>query len=210
LAGAAHAVVRGDGDLIWSQVVADCFAARPQPVYDGDRVSGDQFVSARWDLLPDRRYVWASVQTVRGCPNHWSKRSPPSTARQSKANRSSAEDGVNPRGECRRGTGGETDGGAPVTTRDVARRVADVVGHCDDRDGAEALARGDAVGRRAARLSGREFDDDDIGPAAVTQVYCHLRQDIEAQRRQLVSKPRANVVILQREQNDGSHGGAAG
>jgi radical SAM superfamily enzyme YgiQ (UPF0313 family) len=70
--GAAHAVVRGDGDLIWSQVVDDCFAARPQPVYDGGRISGDAFVSARWDLLPDRRYMWASVQTVRGCPKHCS------------------------------------------------------------------------------------------------------------------------------------------
>jgi radical SAM superfamily enzyme YgiQ (UPF0313 family) len=70
--GAAHAVVRGDGDVIWPQVVADCFAAQPRPVYDGGRLAADQFVSARWDLLPDRRYMWASVQTVRGCPKHCS------------------------------------------------------------------------------------------------------------------------------------------
>jgi len=70
--GAAHAVVRGDGDLIWPQVVADCFAGQPRPVYDGGRLPGEQFVSARWDLLPDRRYMWASVQTVRGCPKHCS------------------------------------------------------------------------------------------------------------------------------------------
>jgi radical SAM superfamily enzyme YgiQ (UPF0313 family) len=70
--GAAHAVVRGDGDVIWPQVVADCFAARPRPVYDGGRLPGEQFVSARWDLLPDRRYMWASVQTIRGCPKHCS------------------------------------------------------------------------------------------------------------------------------------------
>jgi radical SAM superfamily enzyme YgiQ (UPF0313 family) len=70
--GAAHAIVRGDGDVIWPQVVADCFADRPQPVYDGGRLPGEQFVSARWDLLPDRRYMWASVQTVRGCPKHCS------------------------------------------------------------------------------------------------------------------------------------------
>ena len=70
--GAAHAVVRGDGDMIWSQVVADCFAGQARPVYDGGRVTGEQFVSARWDLLPDRRYMWASVQTVRGCPKHCS------------------------------------------------------------------------------------------------------------------------------------------
>jgi hypothetical protein len=70
--GAAHAVVRGDGDLVWSKVVEDCFAARPLPVYEGGRVSGDDFQSARWDLLPARRYMFASVQTVRGCPKHCS------------------------------------------------------------------------------------------------------------------------------------------
>ena len=70
--GSAHAVVKGDGDLIWSRVVADCLAGRPEPVYDGGRLSGDSFVSARWDLLPKDRYMWASVQTVRGCPKHCS------------------------------------------------------------------------------------------------------------------------------------------
>jgi radical SAM superfamily enzyme YgiQ (UPF0313 family) len=70
--GAAHAVVSGDGDLIWPHVVADCFAGQPRPVYIGGRLPGEQFVSARWDLLPERRYMWASVQTVRGCPKHCS------------------------------------------------------------------------------------------------------------------------------------------
>jgi hypothetical protein len=70
--GHAHAVVRGDGDLIWARVVEDCLAARPMPVYEGGRLGGDQFASARWDLLPERRYMWASVQTVRGCPKHCS------------------------------------------------------------------------------------------------------------------------------------------
>jgi radical SAM superfamily enzyme YgiQ (UPF0313 family) len=70
--GLAHAVVRGDGDLIWQRVVEDCLAARPLPVYDGGRITGDQFAAARWDLLPERRYMWASVQTVRGCPKHCS------------------------------------------------------------------------------------------------------------------------------------------
>jgi hypothetical protein len=41
-------------------------------VYDGGRVAGGQFRSARWDLLPKGRYLWASVQTVRGCPKHCS------------------------------------------------------------------------------------------------------------------------------------------
>ena len=70
--GTAHAVVRGDGDVVWSRVVEDCLAGQPQRVYEGGRIAGDQFVSARWDLLPNGRYMWASVQTVRGCPKHCS------------------------------------------------------------------------------------------------------------------------------------------
>jgi radical SAM superfamily enzyme YgiQ (UPF0313 family) len=70
--GGAHAVVRGDGDLIWPRVVADCLAGRQQRLYEGGRIDGDQFVSARWDLLPARRYMFGSVQTVRGCPKHCS------------------------------------------------------------------------------------------------------------------------------------------
>src|SRR4051812_27372726 len=70
--GAAHAVVRGDGDVIWSKAVEDCFAGQPQRLYEGGRIAGDQFIQARWDLLPEGRYMWASVQTVRGCPKHCS------------------------------------------------------------------------------------------------------------------------------------------
>ena len=36
------------------------------------RVPGDQMVQARWDLIERGRYMWASVQTVRGCPKHCS------------------------------------------------------------------------------------------------------------------------------------------
>jgi radical SAM superfamily enzyme YgiQ (UPF0313 family) len=35
-------------------------------------VEADHFKSARWDLLPADKYMWASVQTVRGCPKHCS------------------------------------------------------------------------------------------------------------------------------------------
>jgi radical SAM superfamily enzyme YgiQ (UPF0313 family) len=41
-------------------------------VYEGGRISGDSFLPARWDLLPPDSYMWASVQTVRGCPKHCS------------------------------------------------------------------------------------------------------------------------------------------
>ena len=70
--GSAHTVVKGDGDLIWKQVVRDCIAGHPQHIYDGGRVGGEEFTSARWDLMPEGRYMWGSVQTVRGCPKHCS------------------------------------------------------------------------------------------------------------------------------------------
>jgi radical SAM superfamily enzyme YgiQ (UPF0313 family) len=70
--GGAHAVVKGDGDLIWQTVVADCIGGCPRSVYEGGRVQGTEFMAARWDLLPERKYMWASVQTVRGCPKHCS------------------------------------------------------------------------------------------------------------------------------------------
>lgn len=70
--GAAHAVVKGDGDLIWSTVLADCATGVPQRIYDGGRVPADRFRPARWDLTPPNSYMWGSVQTVRGCPKHCS------------------------------------------------------------------------------------------------------------------------------------------
>jgi radical SAM superfamily enzyme YgiQ (UPF0313 family) len=70
--GGAHAVVRGDGEVVWSQVIADCIAGRPNRVYEGGRVEAESFLKARWDLLPAGSYMWASVQTVRGCPKHCS------------------------------------------------------------------------------------------------------------------------------------------
>ncbi len=70
--GAAHAVVCGDGDLVWPTVLADIEAGTLQPRYDGGRIDGSRFRAARWDLLPEGRYLWASVQTVRGCPKHCS------------------------------------------------------------------------------------------------------------------------------------------
>ena len=70
--GGAHAVARGDGDLVWRQIVRDCFAGKPQRQYEGGQIGAENFSSARWDLLPKGKYMWASVQTVRGCPKHCS------------------------------------------------------------------------------------------------------------------------------------------
>ncbi len=70
--GQAHAVVKGDGDVVWGRVVADCLAATPRKIYEGGRIAGNQFLAARWDLVPPEKYMWASVQTIRGCPKHCS------------------------------------------------------------------------------------------------------------------------------------------
>ncbi len=70
--GAAHAVVLGDGDVVWGTAVADCVAGTAKRVYDGGRVEAKEFLRARWDLAPKGKYMWASVQTVRGCPKHCS------------------------------------------------------------------------------------------------------------------------------------------
>ncbi len=70
--GGAHVVVKGDGDVVWGQVIADLKRGVVHETYDGGRISGEQFLPARWDLAPRDRYMWASVQTVRGCPKHCS------------------------------------------------------------------------------------------------------------------------------------------
>ncbi|MGH9578655.1 MAG: B12-binding domain-containing radical SAM protein, partial [Terriglobales bacterium] len=70
--GGAHAVVKGDGDVVWKAVVADCRRGAPLRVYEGGRIEATEFAAARWDLIPRDRYMWGSVQTVRGCPKHCS------------------------------------------------------------------------------------------------------------------------------------------
>lgn len=70
--GSADAVVRGDGDQQWPVALQDFAAGHPARVYEGGRIEADRFTPARWDLMPEDRYLWASVQTVRGCPKHCS------------------------------------------------------------------------------------------------------------------------------------------
>ena len=70
--GGAHAVVKGDGDVTWGQVIEDCVNGAPKPVYEGGRVDAGKFRKARWDLMERDKYAWATVQTVRGCPKHCS------------------------------------------------------------------------------------------------------------------------------------------
>jgi radical SAM superfamily enzyme YgiQ (UPF0313 family) len=70
--GGAHSVVKGDGDVVWAEALRDCNHGTPQTLYEGGRIEADKFAAARWDLLPPSSYMWASVQTIRGCPKHCS------------------------------------------------------------------------------------------------------------------------------------------
>ena len=70
--GAADVVVKGDGDVAWGEALEQCANGTPAGVIDGGRIPGSSFSRARWDLLSPGHYMWASVQTVRGCPKHCS------------------------------------------------------------------------------------------------------------------------------------------
>ena len=70
--GGAHVVVKGDGEIAWNHVLRDCAAGTPQRIYNGGKVEPEHLKPARWDLLPANSYMWASVQTVRGCAKHCS------------------------------------------------------------------------------------------------------------------------------------------
>jgi radical SAM superfamily enzyme YgiQ (UPF0313 family) len=59
--GGAHAVVKGDGDMVWAKALADCREGAPKPVYAGGQIEASDFVAARWDRVPRNRYMGASV-----------------------------------------------------------------------------------------------------------------------------------------------------
>jgi len=57
---------RQDAQLIATQRIAGVNAD------EGGQFEPSDLLPGRWDLMPDNRYMWASVQTVRGCPKHCS------------------------------------------------------------------------------------------------------------------------------------------
>jgi len=68
----ADAVVTGGGEVVWRQVIQDALENRLQKRYDGGRVSGEDMLKARWDLLDPTKYLFPSLQTVAGCPERCS------------------------------------------------------------------------------------------------------------------------------------------
>lgn len=66
----ADAVVIGEGEPLWPQVIADLLGGRLQPAYDARGRDFDLAGSPmpRFDLLDMERYNRLTVQTQRGCP----------------------------------------------------------------------------------------------------------------------------------------------
>jgi radical SAM superfamily enzyme YgiQ (UPF0313 family) len=68
----ADAVVKGNADIIWKDVLEDAYLGRLKKVYDGGRVPGELMAKARWDLLDPDKYMMGCIQTVAGCPENCS------------------------------------------------------------------------------------------------------------------------------------------
>ncbi|HJZ67205.1 MAG TPA: radical SAM protein, partial [Blastocatellia bacterium] len=68
----ADAVVTGNGDLVWSQATRDAVEGKLRRRYSGGRVPGEGLMKARWNLLDPTKYMFATVQTVAGCPENCS------------------------------------------------------------------------------------------------------------------------------------------
>lgn len=66
----ADAIVIGEGESLWPQLVADLLAGRLEPVYDARGVPFDlaQAPMPRYELLDIDGYNRLTIQTQRGCP----------------------------------------------------------------------------------------------------------------------------------------------
>lgn len=61
------AVVTGEAESVWPQLLQDAQHGRLQHRYDGGRADINALAPARHDLLP-ARYAFGAIQTTRGCP----------------------------------------------------------------------------------------------------------------------------------------------
>jgi len=62
------AVVVGEAEKIWPQVLADFEAGRPQKEYRADWPDLTDLPNPRREVLNESHYGWGSIQTSRGCP----------------------------------------------------------------------------------------------------------------------------------------------
>jgi radical SAM superfamily enzyme YgiQ (UPF0313 family) len=69
--GYVDAVVTGEAERVWAEVLDDARAGQLKPLYQGGLADLAEMSPARHDLLP-QKYAFGSVQTTRGCPLHCS------------------------------------------------------------------------------------------------------------------------------------------
>jgi radical SAM superfamily enzyme YgiQ (UPF0313 family) len=62
------AIVVGEAESVWAELLEDAGRGRLRPVYRGTPLELDQIPTPRYDLLPDRFFVKRVVQATRGCP----------------------------------------------------------------------------------------------------------------------------------------------
>jgi radical SAM superfamily enzyme YgiQ (UPF0313 family) len=65
--GRVDAVVTGEAESVWGQVLEDAAAGKLEPVYHGELTDMVDSCPARHDLLREG-YYFGSIQTTRGCP----------------------------------------------------------------------------------------------------------------------------------------------
>ncbi len=62
------AVVTGEAESVWAQLLADAENGCLKPVYHGQPLPLDKMPTPRYDLLPERFFVKRVIQATRGCP----------------------------------------------------------------------------------------------------------------------------------------------
>ena len=67
VASRVDALVTGEAESVWAQVLQDAAGGALKPVYAGALESMENTPAARHDLLPTG-YYFGSIQTTRGCP----------------------------------------------------------------------------------------------------------------------------------------------
>jgi radical SAM superfamily enzyme YgiQ (UPF0313 family) len=66
------ALVVGEAEPVWTQLLADAECGELKPIYRGEPRALDDIPTPRYDLLPDRFFIKRVIQATRGCPFHCS------------------------------------------------------------------------------------------------------------------------------------------
>ncbi|MBE7173223.1 MAG: B12-binding domain-containing radical SAM protein [Williamsia sp.] len=62
------AIVTGEAESVWQQVLQDCSDGKLKPVYKGEATDLKNIPTPRFDLLPSKFFIKKVIQATRGCP----------------------------------------------------------------------------------------------------------------------------------------------